>query len=369
MNRFVSIICCGTILSFGASLLGACVSDSSSQTLTVTNDWVTVETEPYRGKRDSISFVDAQTGWYGTGKGDLFRSEDGGDSWNLIKSKPGTFIRAVAFQDRLTGYIGNVGTDYYPGVTDETPLYKTLDGGKTWTPVDLQGQTIKGVCAIDLLKTERIYQGKLRTSTVIHAAGRVGGPVGILRSVDDGKSWTVIDMNDHAGMILDVKFFSEREGLVFAATSSDVSIANGLILKTQDGGQSWQQVYQSDRPMELVWKASFPNNSHGYATVQSYNPDRATQLIVKTTDGGETWTEMEMTQNAKARQFGIGFVDENYGWVGTMAGGFFTSDGGDSFQEVPIAKAANKFQILRPKDESPIIWTIGTEVQRLDLRQ
>ena len=36
--------------------------------------------------------------------------------------------------DTLHGYAGNIGTEYFHGVTDETPLYETLDGGKTLAP-------------------------------------------------------------------------------------------------------------------------------------------------------------------------------------------------------------------------------------------
>ncbi len=350
-------------------LLAACSQadhpGDKAQSIVYTNDWNTLPTEPYRGKRDDISFSSPTHGWYGTGKGDLFATQDGGANWSLITSRPGTFIRALAFLDETTGFIGNVGTEYYPGVEDETPLYRTDDGGLTWSAVDLGGQTIKGVCAIDVVKTERIYQGKLRPHTVIHAAGRVGGPTGILRSIDGGESWTVIDMADHAGMILDIKFFDDMTGLVFASTSRSGD-NEGLILRTTDGGQTWSNVYQSGRPGELIWKASFPTSNVGYATVQSYDPERVEQLIVKTTDGGNTWTEKSLTQNAGARQFGIGFVDEKHGWVGTMAGGFYTKDGGLSFTPAPIARAANNFSII-PTSQGVDVYAIGTEVQKVSL--
>ncbi len=350
----------------GAVLLASCVDfakrEAAPKTIAYHNSWETLPTTEYKGKRDDVSFVNKTHGWYGTGKGDLFRTLNGGESWELIASRPGTFIRALGFVDESTGYIGNVGTDYYPGVEDETPLYRTEDGGVTWTAVDLGGKTIKGVCAIDILKSDRIYQGVLNPHIVIHAAGRVGGPTGILRSVDSGESWSVIPMDSHAGMILDVKFFNEMTGLVFASTSE----RQGLILRTEDGGQSWTRVYAPTRPGELIWKASFPTSKIGYATVQSYDPENADQIIVKTTDGGQSWTELPMTTNTKARQFGIGFADENHGWVGTMAGGFYTADGGETFTQSPIAKAANKFRII-PNDEGVDVYAIGTQVQKLSL--
>ncbi len=331
----------------------------------ISNDWQMLDTIAYRGKRDDISFVDQNHGWYGTGKGDLYATKDGGETWQQIASRPGTFIRALGFLDEQTGFIGNVGTDYYPGVTDETPLYRTDDAGKTWVPVELGGKTIKGVCAIDILHTSRIYQGNMRPIIVIHAAGRVGGPTGILRSTDGGDSWDVIDMQEHAGMILDVKFFDEQIGLVFASSSRGQD-NEGLILRTEDGGQTWSEVYRSGRISELVWKASFPDNETGFATVQSYDKTREQQLIVKTEDGGKSWQEMQLTKNAKARQFGIGFIDKNHGWVGTFAGGFYTADGGKSFSPVDIKPGANKFRIVKT-DSGTRVYSIGTQVQRLDI--
>lgn len=328
--------------------------------------WEKLLTEAYPGKRDDISFADPLHGWYGTGKGDLFRTTDGGASWAKVASKPGTFIRALGFVDANTGFIGNIGTDYYPGVTDTTPLYRTDDGGVTWTPAELGGKTIVGVCAIDVLKTQRIYQGKLEPRVVVHAAGRVGGPTGLLRSTDGGKSWAVSDLTAQAGMILDIKFFDEQTGLIFASTSRDAASTEGLILRTVDGGKSWTPVYKSGRAAELIWKASFVNAKVGYATVQSYDPARAQQLIVKTVDGGKSWTELPMVMEAKARQFGIGFIDEQRGWVGTMVGGFETKDGGKTFAPAPVARAANKFRVVADGKKRHV-YAIGTEVQRLTI--
>ncbi|MBJ7387969.1 MAG: hypothetical protein JHC92_00815 [Sphingomonadaceae bacterium] len=330
-------------------------------------EWRTFATEAYRGKRDSVSFVDADHGWYGTGAGDLFATKDGGARWEKVASRPGTFVRAVGFVDRDNGFIGNVGTDYYPGVTDETPLYRTRDGGRTWAAVNTGAATIKGVCAIDILTAKRIYQGKLQPRTVIHAAGRVGGPTGMLRSTDGGENWQVIDMSAHAGMILDVKFFDENTGLVFAATDPDAAQAEGLVLRTTDGGKTWSEVYRSGRKLELVWKASFPEGGDtGYATVQSYDSERTTQLVIRSDDKGKTWREIEMAQDKTARQFGIGFVSKDVGFVGTAAGGFATKDGGKTWERAPIAPAANKFQAV-PLGKGMRLFAIGTQVQAIDL--
>ena len=351
----------------GFAVLACVATGAQAQPWTVAKltplTWQTVETEAYKGKRDDIHFANARTGFYGTGAGDLFRSDDGGKSWAKVWTQKGTFIRAIGFIDANHGFLGNVG-DYYPGVTDRVPLYETRDGGRSWTPVDLAGAVVEGICAIDVLRTRTVYQGELRDTAIIHAAGRVGGPAKLLRSVDGGKSWSFIDLSGQAGMILDVKFLDARTGFVFAGTKSEIKDSEALILKTKDGGKSWRAVYRSGRPLENSWKASFASNRVGYATVQSYDPERAQQVIVRTSDGGETWRELPLVINAKARQFGIGFATEQVGWVGTAAGGFATRDGGRTWAPAPIAPAANKIR-TKAADGTPMIVSIGTQVQQL----
>jgi hypothetical protein len=71
-----------------------------------TPQWHILSTEAYPKKRDDIVFTDRLTGFYGTGK--LYRTQDGGQSWHLIWSKPGTFIRSLGFIDTKHGFLGNL---------------------------------------------------------------------------------------------------------------------------------------------------------------------------------------------------------------------------------------------------------------------
>lgn len=329
--------------------------------------WRELPTTPYNGKQDDIAFVNPDTGWYGNGAGKLYRTDDGGETWTQLWDQPGTFIRALGFVDAQTGFLGNVGVGYYPNVADTRPLYRTDDGGRSWTPVVADNISIvAGVCGIDIVREQRIFQGALRTETIIHAAGRVGGPAAMLRSVDGGETWRVLDLNAHAGMILDVKFFDAAHGLVCAASATDLSQANALILRTSDGGVTWQEAYRSARPFENCWKMSFPSRNVGYATVQNYAEGATARVLVKTVDGGRNWRELPLVDNAQVREFGIGFVDENWGWIGATTGGFETRDGGATWTPVEMGRAVNKIRIVRDGARARA-FAIGVNVHRLDL--
>ncbi len=347
-----------------------------------TNGWQKLATEAFRGKQDDISFVNPMTGWYGNGLGKLFQTTDGGTTWIQKANMPGTFIRALGFVDENIGYLGNVGTDYYPDVKDPHPLYKTNDGGSTWSKVQVDGiEKVKGICGIHIVNRQRIFQGTMQNVPIIHAAGRVGGPAYIVRSIDGGTNWSIIDLNAQANFILDVHFFDEQNGLV----CSNVTMANSSpnlngdlpteaqMLRTNDGGKTWASVYRSGRATENCWKMSFPSNQVGYATVQSYdqNPSASQRVVIKTVDGGRTWKELNLVNDIKSREFGIGFVSETHGWVGTATSGFETKDGGQTWNALNLGRFVNKIRIVKHGDNAQgtkaRAFAIGADVFRLDI--
>lgn len=327
-----------------------------------------LNTEPYPGKQDDICFIDEQNGWYVNGYGKIYYTNDGGITWEKQIEKKGTFFRTIAFVDKNIGFAGTVGTDYFPNVEDTIPLYGTLDGGKTWSPVDYEGDYVKGLCAIDVLKEQFINHGEIDYKTHIYAAGRVGSPANLLISHDAGKSWKSSSLNEECKMIFDIKMLSKNLGFVCAATHEDITKSHALILKTTDGGISWKKVYESNRPFETTWKASFPSEKVGYVTIQSYNPDTSVmqQRVAKTTDGGETWNEIDLIPDHKAREFGIGFIDEEHGFVGTMNSGFETKDGGKNWSKVDLGRACNKIRIYRNPVGEVYGYAIGVSVFKLD---
>ncbi len=171
--------------------------------------WRKLTTEPYSGKQDDVFFLDAKHGWYVNGAGRIYRTTDGGDHWAKILDQPGTYFRCIAFENESHGWAGNIGTDYFPGVTDPHPLYETFDSGKTWSVVDsVKGRKGKGLCALDILRDPFVDAGQLAERTIVHAAGRAGGPASLLRSVDGVSTWRTYELSESCGMILDVKFFT-----------------------------------------------------------------------------------------------------------------------------------------------------------------
>jgi len=126
-----------------------------------------------------------------TGKGNIWRSQDGGKSWQNILKQPGTYFRAIGMVDARHGFAGNIGTDYYPRVTDNTPLYETKDGGDHWAAVThLPGPTMRGICAIvDDKETMEFGVGFANADL-----GWVGTTKGGFETRDGGLHWERVEL-------------------------------------------------------------------------------------------------------------------------------------------------------------------------------
>jgi photosystem II stability/assembly factor-like uncharacterized protein/pimeloyl-ACP methyl ester carboxylesterase len=342
------------------------VLNKKSENKPIEQGWRKLNTVRYPGKQDDITFINENEGWYVNGNGTIYHTKDGGENWEKQLEKKGTFFRCIAFVDGLRGYAGTVGTDYFPNVSDTIPLYATTDGGKTWKPVDYKGPYVKGLCAIDIVREQFINHGKTDYKVHIYAVGRVGTPANMMVSHDGGLTWTSNSMDKDCKMLFDIKMFDKNTGFACAATDEDIEQSNALVLKTSDGGKTWKKVYQSNRPFETTWKVSFPSEKVGYVTIQSYNPDPNVkqQRVAKTTDGGETWQEINLVEDAGARQFGIGFIDELNGFVGTMNSGYETKDGGSTWTPINLGMACNKIRIYKNADGKVYGYAIGVDVMK-----
>ena len=171
-------------------LVSACHSATPSPAIPRAAQWVKLPTAYYKGKQDDIFFLDADLGWYVNGEGKIYKTIDGGQHWVLKLSQPGTYFRAIGFVDAQHGFAGNISTDYFPGVTDATPLYQSFDGGESWAAVpDFPlprgaGRMCDRYCHGSALSTRACWPSR----TIVSVAGRVGGPAYLVRSVDGGRA-------------------------------------------------------------------------------------------------------------------------------------------------------------------------------------
>ena len=303
-------------------------------------------------KQDDIYFLNADKGFVANGPGEaIAMTVDGGATWSDAFQSSGTFFRALLFLDDQHGFAGNLGTGLIPSVTDATVIYETTDGGVTWDPVtNISGPAPSGICN---------FYGIDETSIV--GVGRTNAPSHMVLSTDAGASWVSTDLSPWLSMPIDAHFESPTVGIVAGMGPGNVC----TIVRTTDGGATFDTVFASATSGSLCWKLDFPSDQVGYVAVQDSTNGPAT--FGKTTDGGATWVELPLPITAAYPAIGVGFINENIGWMVSAdpsAAVYRTFDGGVNWEQETVLKGPiNRFRFV---DETTA-YAVGADVWKLTL--
>ncbi len=190
--------------------------------------------------------------------GDLFRSNDGGQSWETIAAMHGKSIRAMAIASSDSKTL-------VAGALDG--VFRSTDGGKNWQKISSSNSEIHNIesIAVDPKNPDVVYAGTW------HLAWKTD---------DGGANWRHINK----GMIEDSDVFSiivdsSNPSVVFASACSG-------IYKSQSAGDSFSKIqgipFSARRTRVL--KQDPTNSAIVYAGT--------TEGLWKTADAGKTWTRV-----------------------------------------------------------------------------
>jgi photosystem II stability/assembly factor-like uncharacterized protein len=279
------------------------------------------------GKIDDVYFINANTGWTfnGTSSGvAVFKTTNGGSSWD--SSFVGQIdFRSLGFFNSQTGLAGTL--------TASMPLMRTTNGGVNWVHVTNRPTIPAGMCGISILD-----------SVTAFGCGAYTGNARIIRTTDAGLSWDSLTTDtSQVRSLIDCHFFSRDTGIVVGGyrSTGSFAVSNSVVLLTTNGGVSWQRTYISQRTGEWCWKISFVSRLVGFVSLERGN---GFSYILKTTNGGFNWTEIPFMIYD---QEGIGFINENTGWVGGFTNPTYkTTNGGATWQPDNWGLTINRFRFL-----------------------
>ena len=280
--------------------------------------------EAHRFPNVKVQFVNGQTGWVVGPR--LYRTQDGGSSWKIVRPEgPGTIVteignweeKRIQFVDERVGFI----------LERKRVIYKTKDGGETWNSIaspEVTDETEKFETLFFVSQTKGWLFGKniYRTDDGALTWKRVGAaPVDDVTR--DGLDPAIWFLNDQAGVLVkkygDV-YRTEDGGAnwrrVWSANNflTDVHFVNdkhgwligdkGFIGRTADGGSTWEKVTV---PTSVQLNALyFLDEKKGWAVGRD-------SAIIYTNDGGTTWLIAQVP--TKAPLASVFFTDEKRGFA------------------------------------------------------
>src|SRR6516162_9772695 len=212
--------------------------------------------------------------YIGFDNGGLWRSTDFGSNWEpLFDSQPTGSIGAigVAQSNPNVIYVGTGAGIIRPDLATGNGVYKTTDGGKTWTSLGLADTQMIAMIDVDPRNPNRFF---------VAALGHPYGPNaerGIFRSTDGGQTFQKVLYKDEYTSADDVRIDPSNPNTVYAALwqqqqgfyeNGSFSGTDGGIFKSTDGGTTWTQLKNGLPPIIQANLAVAPSNPKIlYATI------------------------------------------------------------------------------------------------------
>jgi len=204
----------------------------------------------------------------------------------------------------MSGRISDVSVDPVdPSVwyvaTASSGVWKSTNRGTTWTPIfDDHGSYSAGAITIDPENRNVVWLGTGENTS----QRTVGWGDGVYKSLDGGGTWTNTGLrtSEHIGRIL----IDPRDSdVVYAAAMGGLWAPGGErgLYKTRDGGESWERVLDvsehtgiadvalDPRDPDVLYAVSFQRRRHVGILVAG-GPESA---LWKSTDAGVTWKRLE----------------------------------------------------------------------------
>jgi len=179
-------------------------------------------------------------------------------------------------------------------------VWKTIDAGRVWTPVfDSQPVASIGAIVVAPSSPDTVYVGTGESTL----RDSMGFGSGVYKSTDGGRSWTHLGLDDtqHIGKIA---VDPRNPNTVFVAAIGKMYAASPDrgVFRSRDGGKTWQKVLFKNDDVGAIEVVIDPTNSNVvYAGLwntrrppwYTYAPTNGPGGgIFKSTDGGTTWKQL-----------------------------------------------------------------------------
>ncbi|MGB8510344.1 MAG: hypothetical protein WCD76_18345, partial [Pyrinomonadaceae bacterium] len=297
--------------------------------------------------------------WVGTGEpwtrnsvsvGDgVYKSVDGGDNWTNVGLKDSERIAKILVDpnETDTAYVcapGKLWSD-----SDERGLYKTTDGGKSWTKI-LKGANLSTGCSMitmDRQNPKTLYAGMwdFRRKGWTFRSGGEGADSpsgsGLFKSTDGGATWT--ELNEGTAKGLPSKPWG-RVAVTSAPSKPNVVYAfieavppKNALYRSDDGGQTWAAL---DRSQSMIWRPFYFANLIVDPKDENkiYKPDLS---LIVSNDGGQSFSNISGGAHGDFHDVWINPDNTDHLIAGDDGGIWYSYDGGNRWwkaQNLPISQ-------------------------------
>jgi photosystem II stability/assembly factor-like uncharacterized protein len=248
---------------------------------------------------------DRLTVWVGAASGGVWKSVDGGLTFKPVFDKhvPSVGALTVDPTNPQTVWVGTGETWVRNSVAPGEGIFKTDNGGETWTRMGLEQTERIAAIAVDPKNRDTVYACATGAAFADHAER------GVFRTRDGGKTWEkVLHAAPDTGCA-DLVLDGQDAGTVYAALwqfrrQPDFFTSGGPrsgLFKSTDGGGTWKPIRKGlpEGDLGRIAIAVAPSKAGTlYATVEAKKT-----ALYRSDDGGETWTRVGDASAVTGRPF------------------------------------------------------------------
>ena len=315
-----------------------------------------------------VSRSDPNVIYAGTGEGvqrqfispgnGVYKSADGGDTWTNVGLKETRHIARLRIHPTNPDivYVAAMGDMFGPN--PDRGIYRTQDGGETWEQILYKGETTGGVDITIDASNPDVVIASMNHHVTLPWDEESGGPTsGLFKSTDGGDSWTDITRSPGmpTGLVgkVSVAISPVQPKRVYAFVEADKG--EGGVYRSDDAGSTWQRTHTDPGKMEIP-------NSYNHLTADTQDPDtvyiQPISGLLKSTDAGETFEEVEM-DNWDPHALWIDPNDSNRIIEGGDGGASVSLNGGESWSSLNNQPTADLLS-LAVDDQEPY-WVYGSQ--------
>ena len=265
---------------------------------------------PFRGGRSAaVTGVPDQPNlfYFGATGGGIWKTLNGGRTWeNISDGYFGGSVGSisVAESDKNVIYVGGGEKTVRGNVSSGYGVWKSVDAGKTWKASGLEKSRHISRIRIHPKNPDIVYaavMGNLYKGTQER---------GVYKSTDGGKTWTKkLFANEDAGAV-DLTFDPNNPRILYASTwnirRTPYSLSSG-----GDGSALWKSTDEGETWTEISKMKGFPEGTLGIigVTVSPVNSERVWAIVehkekgglYRSEDGGESWSQVNDERKIRQR--------------------------------------------------------------------
>ena len=258
----------------------------------------------------------------------IWKSEDAGETWKSCGLPKSRHIPRIVIdpQNPDIVYAAVLGNIYKP--TSERGVYKSTNGGKTWSKVLFESNHAGAVeLVIDPNNPRNLYAATWRVKRTPYSLSSGGEGSILWKSTDRGNNWRKISSNKGFAQgilgIIGVTVSPVNSDRVWAIVENK---DKGGVYRSDDGGETWSHVNDSRALRQRAWYYS-----KIYADTKDINKVYVMNVSYhKSTDGGKTFTSHN-APHGDHHDLWIAPEDNNRMIIGDDGGAQVTYDGGETW--------------------------------------